>query len=96
MISFGRTQDPGQNLALIRTDGTGYREIALTGALSSYGPPAWSWDNRYVLVHTVFPDGKNLVLRVAAADGSAQEVLRRNVFIRTASFSPDGRFMRMI
>ncbi len=86
-------KDPGHPLALIKTDGTGYREIALTGAGVSTLPPAWSWDNRYLLFDSTFPDGTNLLLRITVADGSTQEVLRRNTPIRAASFSPDGRFI---
>jgi Tol biopolymer transport system component len=86
-------EDPGHPLALIKTDGTGYREIGLTGAGVSPGPPAWSWDNRYVLFYSAIADGTNLLLRITAADGSTQEMLRRNTPIRAASFSPDGRFI---
>jgi WD40 repeat protein len=91
VINFSRRQDPGHPIALIKTDGTGYREIALTGGPSSR--PSWSWDNRYVLLDSASPDGTHRILRVAAADGSAQEVLRTNTTMGAVSFSPDGRFI---
>jgi hypothetical protein len=85
-----REQYPNSTLAVIRTDGTGYREIAATGTIM---PPSWSWDNRYVLLSPRSPDGIFRLMRIAAADGSAQEMLRRDTVIRASSFSPDGRFI---
>ena len=93
MIGFGGVMGPVHRIAFIKADGTGYREITLTGAFLIGGPTAWSWDNRYVLAYSASPDGTNRLLRIAAADGSEQEVLRRNSTIFAASFSPDGRFI---
>lgn len=86
-------EGPEHPLALIKADGTGYREIAPAGADGAPGLPSWSWDNRYVLYISANPDGTNVLLRITAADGSTQEVLRRNKSIRAAQFSPDGRFI---
>jgi hypothetical protein len=90
-IYFRRPKDPLYTVALIKADGTGYREIAGTGAPSSAS--SWSWDNRYVLLGTRSPDGLHRLTRITVADGSTREVLRRDTDVRGASFSPDGRFI---
>jgi WD40 repeat protein len=91
LMGFRRSQDPGYTVAVIKTDGTGYHEIAHSGSSSSL--PTWSWDNRYMLGGVDLPDGTNRLLRIAPADGSTQEVLHPEASIRSASFSPDGRFI---
>jgi Tol biopolymer transport system component len=75
--------------AVIKTDGTYYRETRGTSCR-----PSWSWDNRYVLICERQPDGTTQLLRFSATEGSMREVLRldKNTF-RGASFSPDGRFI---
>jgi WD40 repeat protein len=93
LIVFGRQPGPAHRIAFIKADGTGYREITLTGVFLIGYPADWSWDNRYVLARSASPDGTSRLLRIAAADGSEQEVLRRNSTIFAASFSPDGRFI---
>ena len=103
MIVFGQqpgpiTSDPryglpAHRIAFLKADGTGYREITLTGVFLIGYETDWSWDNRYVLARSASPDGTIRLLRIAAADGSEQEVLRRNSSIFAASFSPDGRFI---
>ena len=92
VVFLRRTQDAGHTIAVVKSDGTGSREIAVSGAFSQ-PMPGWSWDNRYALVGGELPDGTNLLLRIAAADGSTKELLRRNTPIPAASFSPDGRFI---
>jgi Tol biopolymer transport system component len=90
-IYFRRPQDTLYIVALVKADGTGYREIAGMGEPSSAS--TWSWDNRYVLLGTRSPDGIYRLMRIAVVDGSALEVLRRDTSIGEASFSPDGRFI---
>ena len=90
LMGFRRSQDPGYTAAVIKTDGTGYHEINQWNASSL---PRWSWDNRYMLGGVDLPDGTNRLLRIAPADGSTQEVLHPEASIRSASFSPDGRFI---
>ncbi len=95
MLLLLNAQPPAPiSMALIKTDGTGYREI---GRLDSHIPfftPSWSWDNRYVLVGDKLPDGSSHLLRITVADGQHLEVLpRQEPVIGSASFSPDGRFI---
>jgi hypothetical protein len=93
LMGFRRSQDPGYIVAVIKTDGSGYHEIAVGKGSFSTSQPSWSWDNRFILGGTHFPDDTRRLLRIAAADGSTQEVLRREASISSASFSPDGRFI---
>jgi Tetratricopeptide repeat len=88
---FRRSQDTEYTPAVIKTDGTGYREIAVGGLVNV--APNWSWDNRYVLVAAHFPDGTDRVLRITAADGQSTELLRENTGISGVSYSPDSRFI---
>jgi hypothetical protein len=83
------------SLALIKADGTGYREIgSLEGQLLISSRPTFSWDNRYVLIGEQLPDGSSRLLRITVADGQRLEVLpRTKTAISNASFSPDGRFI---
>jgi len=91
-MSFRRAGDPKDTRAMIKTDGTSYHEVTGIDA-TVYPTPTWSWDNHYALVEAHFSDGTNRLLRITAADGSTQEVLRRNAPISKASYSPDGRFI---
>ncbi len=78
--------------AVIKADGTGYREFALLGYVSPR--PAWSWDSRHLLYIPSQTDGTARLVSVSVPDGQIQEVLRLdNTTILTASFSPDGRFI---
>jgi len=69
--------------AVIKTDGTGYRELPNlpAGAILA----SWSWDNRFVLI------GRTLK-KVSVADGQIQELLPGGEAF-DAQFSPDGRFI---
>jgi dipeptidyl aminopeptidase/acylaminoacyl peptidase len=92
LIAFRRSRDSEYTRAVIKTDGTDYHEIA--GFREPlYFLPTWSWNNRYFLAGAHFPDGTSRLLRISAADGSRQEVLRQDNIISAASFSPDGRFI---
>jgi len=90
-LGFRRSGDTGYTQAVIKNDGTGYREIALGGLV--HVAANWSWDDRYVLVPVHFPDGTDRVLRITAADGQSMEVLRQNTGISGVSYSPDSRFI---
>jgi WD40 repeat protein len=88
MVFATLTADGKRTNAVIRTDGTGYREIAgdFTGHLE------WSWDNRYVLGCENQPDGgARQPLRISVADGSVLNLREPERCIQT--FSPDGRFI---
>jgi hypothetical protein len=91
LIAFRRPQDPEYTEAVIKTDGTGYREITWKGGTTI--APTWSWDNRYALFSPQSPDGMHRLMRIAVADGSTQELLRRDTSIGSASVSTDGRFI---
>ncbi len=98
-LEFRRGQEPGQTLAVIKTDGTGYREIARMESIFQ-GPPTWSWDNRYILGSITRPDGTVGLTVISVSDGQIRDVLpgdhrehtARNACL-CASFSPDGRFI---
>jgi hypothetical protein len=81
--------------AVVRTDGTGYRELAPRINGNSFQPPpldvSWSWDNRYV---TIYTPGIYL-LKMSLADGELIDLLgaRRLTGLITARFSPDDRFI---
>lgn len=83
--------DGKQTTAVIRTDGTAYREIpgvAFSGRLD------WSWDNRYVLVCENQPDGTRRPVRISVADGSKLDLRWPERCIQM--FSPDGRFIASV
>jgi dipeptidyl aminopeptidase/acylaminoacyl peptidase len=69
--------------AVIKTDGTGYRELPNlpTGAILA----SWSWDNRFVLIG-------GTLKKVSVADGQIRELLPGGE-AADAQFSPDGRFI---
>ncbi len=59
--------------ALIKTDGTGYREIAGEPA-TGWCRPDWSWDNRYVFGCTGKGSGPYELVRISVADGEVRKV----------------------
>jgi len=80
------------SMALIKSDGTGYRDLGQSGTRVWYG--GWSWDNKYVILVDPEKDGSTRLIRLTIADGRRQEVLRReNATVDIAQFSPDGRFI---
>jgi Tol biopolymer transport system component len=92
--------------AVVNIDGTGYREL-FQGSPYSGLPPAWSWDNRYLLFSGAppspigvfsFPQAVLLPwaavwLQFSVSDGKSREVVRRDGAIWQGAFSPDGRFI---
>ena len=89
-VLMGLTRPDGSRFAaVIKTDGTGYREIRG----DNHCQPDISWDNRYVLVCEVQPDGTRQLLRVSMADGETRKVRETDAF--SHAFSPDGRFIAM-
>jgi Tol biopolymer transport system component len=79
-------------LAVINTDGTGYREFARLDANSRCWP-TWSWDNRY-LVCAESKDKVTRLLRISVTDGQTRELLNlKDALVQDAHFSPDGRFI---
>jgi len=85
---------PGQppTLAVVNSDGTGYREITRLDGLYECGN--WSWDNRYLLVCVRSHQGASRLLRISVADGQSRELLSlKTGTVRAAAFSPDGTFV---
>jgi Tol biopolymer transport system component len=79
-------------LAVVNTDGTGYREIAKLDA-GTYSWPTWSWDNRYLL-SAQSKDGMSHLLRISVADGQTRELLSlKSTKVTAVNFSPDGRLV---
>ncbi|MGA2738387.1 MAG: hypothetical protein ABSG65_13180 [Bryobacteraceae bacterium] len=93
MVLLHLHSKPGepQVLAVVNTDGTGYREIArLEG--QPYCWPSWSWDNRYLLC-AESQDDKSRLFRISVADGQTRELLSLKTGSERATSSPDGRFV---
>ena len=63
-----------RSAAVIKTDGTGYREIGI--GLATFCVPDWSWDNRYLLFCKSQPDGTRQLVRVSVADGEIRKLQR--------------------
>jgi Tol biopolymer transport system component len=94
MVFLRLHSKPGepQILAVVNTDGTGYREIAKLDA-RPYCWPTWSWDNRYLLCAQSKDDTSRL-LRISVADGQTRDLLSLKAAKVTAvNFSPDGRLV---
>jgi Tol biopolymer transport system component len=87
-------------IAIVRTDGTGYRELihddARGGEFGSLSLRlSWSWGNRFLLVSKAPQSGMGHLVLVSVADGKRRELLRAqegaDVYSR-AVMSPDNRF----
>jgi Tol biopolymer transport system component len=98
-LYFARAMQEPAKFAVVKSDGTGYRELKLieNGAPLRY-PTApnvsplcmsWSWDQRYLLMCL-----DHRLLRISLTDGHVQELLPegRNG-VSQAQFSPDGRYI---
>jgi Tol biopolymer transport system component len=92
---------PG-TLAVINTDGTGYRELlddplgtffGEDGSLFWGAPVNWSWDDRYLVGVSNHRKGGSLWI-VSVRDGKHREVANLETgSFRHAAFSPDGHFV---
>jgi Tol biopolymer transport system component len=94
MVAIGLDKSGAtQKMAVIKADGTGYREIgdwALPFGVS------WSWDNRYLFVYRNDPDGTHYLVRVSVADGETNKVRANMTYVTYAHRpSPDGRFIAL-
>jgi hypothetical protein len=78
--------DGTYKVAVIKADGTGYREIG-----ASTCDHSWSWDNRYIFVCSDDPDGTRYLVRVPVAGGEIRKV--RAIIAQVNRVSPDGRFI---
>jgi hypothetical protein len=78
----------GLHLALVRNDGTGYREW---GPVPRGAAGDLSWDNRYVFDCGTDPDGSRQLRRYSTSDGQVRTV--RMACGEWNRPSPDGRFL---
>jgi Tol biopolymer transport system component len=88
-------------LAVIKTDGTGYRELLhddeqgnILGGNNEFRV-RWSWDDRTLLVHNPrSKDGCSRLWLVSVADGKQRELVHEESkrCIQRPRFSPDGQF----
>ena len=96
-------QGGSEKFAIIKTDGTNYRELGLTDngnplQVLGLGPScaSWSWDNRYLLLCKPESAGTRL-LKISLADLKIQDLLPGKPVVgsrvRVAEFSPDGHYI---
>jgi Tol biopolymer transport system component len=82
--------DKSQAFALIRSDGTGFHEIA--GESSGWlCMPEFAWDSKSVLFCQRQPDGSPQVVRLWMGDGEIHKIPGAEP--NNYRFSPDGRFI---
>jgi Tol biopolymer transport system component len=99
---FQESEEGPAGYGIVKTDGTGYRDITLTenGRRVVASAPfalSWSWDNRFILICQFRADRVSHLLKMSVADGSVQDMIsepRKGVF--NAQFSPDGRFIAFV
>lgn len=84
--------DGSQKGAVIKTDGTGYREIDISSLAPSCFPD-WSWDNRYLFVCKNQSDGTLQLMKISAVDGEIRKVQATETLFNRPS--PDGRFIAL-
>jgi len=88
----------GRNaLAVVRNDGSGYRELPVQEladpSLQTWSVMDWSWDKRSLLVYTVREQEIRLLI-VSVADGSSRVLMKGpKLYAIRPAFSPDGRFV---
>jgi len=78
--------DGSRIVAVIKTDGTGYRELPASPCV-----PDWSRDNRYLFGCEDQPDGTRQLVRVSVTDGEIRKVQQTDG--TRLVLSPDGRFI---
>jgi Tol biopolymer transport system component len=95
MIALDVTQ-PGRPdiLAVVRSDGTGYRELFHLDPAEDNGFSGWSWDRRSLL-HSTYSETTNTshLWIVSVADGRRRELASAEDAYLSGEFSPDGRFV---
>jgi Tol biopolymer transport system component len=83
-----RRPDGSSTMAVLKTDGSGYREIgSLVGTACK---PEWSWDDRYLLLCERTSDGYQY-LRFSFPGGESRKLFQAKS--ENVLFSPDGRFI---
>jgi Tol biopolymer transport system component len=102
-LSFEPRPNRPATLAVIKTDGTGYRELVqddaqgtILGGVNGFNFD-WSWDTRHLLVSTLPPKGGPHLMIVDLADGRHRERLRFQTGqiqdLPHSAFSPDSRYV---
>jgi len=96
-LGFAAKANRPATLAVIKTDGTGYRELVHDEALGAMFDGSgnfnfdWSWDTRHLVVEADLPDGGVHLIIVDLADGHHRELVHlQKGDIGDAVFSPDG------
>jgi Tol biopolymer transport system component len=96
---FTQSQQSPEGYAVVKTDGTGYRQLNLieNGTTLPVVRPqgvSWSRDNRYLLLGVRRQDRNGHLLKVSVADGQTVDLLPdRAVSVRFAISSPDERYI---
>jgi len=90
-LSFDMTAN--KHCAVIKTDGTGYRELPNVSA--GNGCRTWSWDGLYILLCLDSINGVGgRLFKVSIADGKEYELVSLKAgSVTRAAFSPDGRYI---
>jgi Tol biopolymer transport system component len=97
-LGYLKSQSGRNMLAVVRNDGTGYRELPVAEladpSVQNWMPLSWSWDNHSLLIE-VMGARETKVLIVSVADGSNRVLITKpkGGFIPKVVFSPDGRFV---
>jgi Tol biopolymer transport system component len=90
------TDNPGF-LALVQTDGKGYRKLGADFAVSAFPRFLinWSWDNRYLLIgEGLRRDQTRDVTMVSTTSGERKQLLAlKTGVVDNCVFSPDARFI---
>jgi len=84
--------DQQQTVAIVKTDGASYREIAKLDPDPYYYHVSWSWNNRFLLVDG-FPKAPGRLMRISVADGKVRDLLNLKTYVAWAEYSSDGRFI---
>jgi Tol biopolymer transport system component len=97
-LGFPATSNRPITLAVVKADGTEYRELVRDDVqgtiLGSNWGRNWSWDDHYLVVWSNLPKGGGHLFLVSVADGHRRELLSIDTgVIGKAVFSPDGRYV---
>lgn len=105
MVALNLKVNPTRSVhavAVIKTDGTGYRELirddtknSIFGMTSSFHM-TWSWDNKYLEISDFHPwsDNHGQVWIVSVAGGKRRVLVNQgDGWVRRAAFSPNGQFV---
>jgi Tol biopolymer transport system component len=102
MVALGFAPKPNRpsTLAVIKTDGTGYRELGkddqkeITPEERGSWDANWSWDNRSLVAYSRPQKGGGHLMIISIADGQRRDLLRiEKGHFTKAVFSPDNRFI---